>query len=415
MSDDSHAPPRLSTQQVAERLGVKPETVYAYVSRGLLHSVREPGGRGSLFDAGEVQLLAARARQGHPPGGRLPHPAISTSLTRIHDGRLYYRGLDAAELALTQSFESVAGLLWNGSLDRPPEFMAPGQAVGLVRAVRDTLPSSAGLADLLPVVPPVLSVTDPLRFDTRPGPVTQAAATLVAAMVEVLPALPAPGTHTSGETATGGPLAERLWPRLTRKAASAREIRMLNAALILLADHDLAASTVAGRVAASTRAHPYGVISAALGAFSGPLHGAAGSHAYRMVTQALATGDPVAAYADRLRAQGWAEGFGHRAYPGGDPRARVLLGLLEEAVIRPDLRAAADGLLEAARRRGPSLPNVDFALPLLAHAYEMVPDAGEVIFIIARTIGWIAHALEEYQAPSMRFRYQGSYEGPPPA
>jgi citrate synthase len=185
---------------------------------------------------------------------------------------------------------------------------------------------------------------------------------------------------------------------------------------VLLADHDLAASTLAGRVAASARAHPYAVLSAALGAFDGPLHGAAGSHAYRLFADALRDGDPVAAYAERLRTQGWVEGFGHAAYPDGDPRARVLMQLLDEAGddVPAEVREVSDGLRAAAARRGPGLPNVDFALPLLAHAYGMLPSAGEVVFIIARTVGWIAHALEEYQQTPMRFRYQGAYRGVQP-
>jgi citrate synthase len=447
---------RLSTQQVAERLGVKPETVYAYVSRGLLHSVREQGGRGSWFDPDAVEALAVRSRQaqyqgeqGQPgfhglsAGGAAAQPVIATSLTQMQGGRLYYRGLDVSQLAQSESFESVAGLLWNGGLGETPVFKAAQPTVELVRTVCAALPSSAKLPDLLRIVPPVVSATDPLRFDTRPGPVVSAAASLLAVMVESLPSIGEgsaadhgmvhaaglaqkqdkgrgkavaehAGATASSEMDGAASIAERLWPKLTRRPATAEGVKALNAALIVMADHDLAVSTMAGRVAASARAHPYAVVSAALGAFDGPLHGAAGSHAYRLLTDALASGDPVAAYADRLRTQGWVEGFGHRSYPEGDPRAIVLLDLLAQADIPPEVRAAADGLVETARRQGPDWPNVDFALPLLAHAYGMVPDAGEVIFILGRTVGWIAHALEEYEEPALRFRFQGTYRGVAP-
>ena len=464
---------KLSTQQVAERLGVKPETVYAYVSRGLLHSVREQGGRGSWFDPDAVEALAVRSRQAQYQGeqgpgfhglsasGAATQPVIATSLTQMRGGRLYYRGLDVSQLAQSESFESVAGLLWNGELGSAPVFKAAQPTVELVRTVCAALPASAKLPDLLRIVPPVVSATDPLRFDTRPGPVVSAAASLLAIMVEALPSIgesPAAdhgkvhaaglaqgrdsgrdtgvgaGSDADASTGTGTgtgtakdagstanremagstSIAERLWPKLTRRPPTAEGVKALNAALIVMADHDLAVSTLAGRVAASARAHPYAVVSAALGAFDGPLHGAAGSHAYRLLTDALASGDPVAAYADRLRTQGWVEGFGGRTYPDGDPRAIVLLDLLARADIPPGVRAAADGLVETARRQGPDSPNVDFALPLLAHAYGMVPDAGEVIFIVGRTAGWIAHALEEYEEPALRFRYQGTYRGVAP-
>ncbi|HEV2634890.1 MAG TPA: citrate synthase [Actinocrinis sp.] len=427
---------KLSTRQVADRLGVKPETVYAYVSRGLLHSVREQGGRGSWFDQAEVDALAARSRLGRqePPGqadpqgrsglaaggrGAAGQPVIATGLTQMKDGKLYYRGLEVARLARTESFESVVGLLWTGSLGRPPTFAAPAATVQIVRTVRAALPASARLTDLLRIVPAVGSATDPLRFDTRPGPVVAAAATLIAMLIDALPY--ADGSDACGRTAERAQsaespsLARRLWPKLTARTATPERIKALNAALIVLADHDLAVSTLAGRVAASARAHPYAVVSAALGAFDGPLHGAAGSHSYRLLADALASGDPVGAYADRLRTQGWVEGFGHPAYPDGDPRATVLLDLLDQsATLRPELRAVAESLIETAHRHGRDLPNVDFALPVLTHVYEMVPDAGEVIFIVARTAGWIAHALEEYEEPPLRFRYQGTYRGPAP-
>jgi citrate synthase len=414
---------RLSTQQVADRLGVKPETVYAYVSRGLLHSAREQGGRGSWFDPGEVESLVARTRQGQAgrpsrPGGpahsgSAAQPAIATSLTLMSGGRLYYRGRDVAQLARTETFEAVTRLLWTGALGPAATFEAPPATVDLTRTVRAALPASARLPDLLRIIPPVVSATDPLRFDTRPGPVIAAAARLMSVLVEALPEAGGAG-EPAGPPDGAATLARRLWPKLTARPATAAGITMLNAALIVMADHDLAVSTVAGRVAASARAHPYAVVSAALGAFDGPLHGAAGSHVYRLLTDALTTGDPVGAYADRLRTQGWVEGFGHNSYPEGDPRAMVLLDLLAEADLRPELKAVVDSLVETAHRHGEDRPNVDFALPLLAHAYDMVPDAGEVIFIIARTAGWIAHALEEYAEPPMRFRYQGTYRGPAP-
>jgi citrate synthase len=391
-------PEQLTTAQVAQRLGVKSETVYAYVSRGLLHRTRGPGGRGSLFDAVEVERLAAR-RSGRRGG---PGPQVRTALTLIRDGRLYYRGMDATVLARTDAFEAVATLLWSGESDPDARFEAPDDLVAQARAAAAALPDRARLTDRLRVIVTAAACADPRRFDT--ASVAATAATVLAAMVD---ALPLRGPEPPG----GSLLAARLWPRLSDQPPRPEAVAALNAALVLLADHDLAASTVAARVAASTRADPYAVVAAGLAAFDGPLHGAAASHAHRLLADALG-GDPVAVYTERLRTEGRVPGFlphVHRLYPHGDVRAATLLGLLPEA---STVRAAVDGLAAAA---GPDAhPSIELALAAFAHAAGMGPDAGEAIFALARTAGWIAHAAEEYDEPGLRFRFTGSYAGPPP-
>ncbi|WP_205857706.1 helix-turn-helix domain-containing protein, partial [Phytoactinopolyspora endophytica] len=100
----------LTTAEVAGRLSVKPETVYAYVSRGLLRSVRVKGGRGSLFPASEVEELAERGREGRPPSGVVER--ISTAVALLEGDELYYRGHKATDVATTRSPEWVAELLW---------------------------------------------------------------------------------------------------------------------------------------------------------------------------------------------------------------------------------------------------------------------------------------------------------------
>jgi citrate synthase len=102
-------------------------------------------------------------------------------------------------------------------------------------------------------------------------------------------------------------------------------------------------------------------------------------------------------------------GFGHPLYPDGDPRAAALLALL------PDLPPVVTGLAEAMLRRSGVAPNIDFAIAALALRHGMDRDAGEAIFAVARTAGWIAHALEEYADQPSRFRPSGRYAGRSPA
>jgi citrate synthase len=218
------------------------------------------------------------------------------------------------------------------------------------------------------------------------------------------------GHHTP---VTGDSIAARLWPRLTARPADADTVAILDTALVLLADHGLAASTVTARTAASARAHPYAVVSAALGTLEGPLHGAASGLAHRMLTDALDRGaGPVVA--EHLRAGRRLPGLGHRLYRETDPRAQVLFGLLAEVPEAEPVLAAAHAVTETAATHLPLPANIDLALATLSVATGMPPEAGETIFAVARTAGWIAHALEEYDERALRVRVTGRYEGPPP-
>ena len=245
---------------------------------------------------------------------------------------------------------------------------------------------------------------DPLRFDTSPAAVAATGRALLGTMVAALPL-------TAGRD-SGPRLAEALWPRLTAREPAPRDQNLLDAALILLADHDIAASTLAARIAASTRAHPYAVVSAGLAALDGPLHGAASGLAYDLLSGAVRRKDPVGTVAELLRQGGGpVPGFGHSLYPDGDPRAKTLLDMLDDGPVRQ----TALELAAVMQARSGVLPNVDFALAAMALHHEMPADAGETIFAVARTAGWVGHALEEYADRPLRFRPNGQYEGRPPS
>lgn len=396
-----HAGPLISTEQAARRLGVKPATLYAYVSRGLLASVRGADGRTSLFDADEVDRLVTRPRRGRAP--RTAAFTVHTRLTDLRAGSLYYRGADATALAGAEPFEAVARWLWTAELDGT-EFAATPETVTLARRIAAALPAAARPVDQVRTIVAAIGAADPLRADLRPDAVVATASALFAAVVDGLP----------GPEATGGSLARRFWPKLSRLDPSPDRVRLLDAALVLLADHDLAASTLAARVAASTRAHPYAVVAAGLAAVDGPLHGGASAPVHRALVDAEREGS--GAVLGRLLTEGRRlPGFGHFLYPQGDPRGRTLLDLL--AATPPDAArwTLVAEFLTASARGTPVPPNVDFALAALTYTAGMHADAGEAVFAVARTAGWIAHALEEYAEEPLRFRPQGVYFGPDPA
>ncbi|MFG2129638.1 citrate synthase [Streptomyces sp. NPDC048751] len=403
-----HPERRLSTKEAAELLGVKPETVYAYVSRGQLSSRRVPGGRGSTFDAQEVEALARRNRResgGSPqPGGEL---AVRTRITLIEKDRYYFRGVDATELAARNSYEEIAEWLWTGRLRPGIAFTAPEASVAVARRAVDALPEHTGPTDRLRVAAIAAAAADPLRFDLSEEAVLGTARTLIPTLVASLP------TQRRGHR-DEGPLAHRLWARLSGRPADEASLRALDVALCLLVDHDLAASTLAVRVAASARAHAYAAVSAGLGVIEGPLHGAASGLAHRLLLEVLDRGDAAPVIADELRAGRRIAGLGHRLYPAEDPRARALFALLAEIPHAVPALAAARDIVDTTARHTPLHANVDLALAVLTVSSGMPSTAGETIFAVARTAGWIAHALEEYGERPLRMRPSGHYVGPTP-
>ncbi|MER7736609.1 citrate synthase [Streptomyces erythrochromogenes] len=406
MSDQTDGGRRLSTQEAARVLGVKPATVYAYVSRGQLASRRDPAGRGSSFDAAEVEALARRSRReaAAAPAGEL---AVRTALTLIEPDRYYFRGVDAVDLASRYPYEEVAEWLWTGNLTLGARFTAPAEVLEAARRAVDALPAHSGPVDRLRVAVAAAAVADPLRFDLSEEAVLGSARCLIPTLVGALPA-------AGGGRAGDGPIARQLWSRLTSREPDPDALAVLDLALALLVDHDLAASTLAVRVAASARAHPYAAVSAGLGALEGPLHGAAGRLAHRMLVEVLEQGGAAPVVAEYLRAGRRVPGLGHRLYRGEDPRAGALFARLEGLDEAAPALAAAREVVAVTSRQGGLHANVDLALAVLTVSCGMAPEAGETVFAVARTAGWIAHALEEYQERPLRMRPSGQYHGPRP-
>jgi citrate synthase len=308
-----------------------------------------------------------------------------------------------------------------------PPLTAPPELVKLARAVTAPLPPGARLTDRLRLVAAAAPAVDPLAVDISPATVIQTGEALLATMTLALPLRGTGPKRTRPPRGKGKPpgvytlhrrppetLADMLWPRLTDQPSTPERTAALNAALILLADHDIAASTLAARVAASTRAHPYAVVSAGLAALDGPLHGAASGLTFELLTDALRDGDPVRALGAYMRSGRPVPGFGHALYPDGDPRAATLLTLILPRSSADPRVQIIRGVREAMARRSGPRPNIDFAVAALALLHDMPADAGEAIFAIARTAGWIAHALEEYADRPLRFRPNGRYAGPDP-
>ena len=174
--------------------------------------------------------------------------------------------------------------------------------------------------------------------------------------------------------------APALWGGLSAADPEPGLVGVLDAALVLLADHELAASTVAARVAASVRADPYAVASAGLATVSGTLHGGASLGIEALLDEIDRPERAATVVGARLRRGERLRGFGHRLYPDGDPRARFLLTRLRATAAGSPRMQVVDALLEATTSRGLPEPNVDLALAALAHVTAMTRGSGEAIF-----------------------------------
>jgi citrate synthase len=393
---------RLTSREAAAILGVKPATLYAYVSRGLLRRDRTPAG--STFDATEVARLAASAGRRGSVGRSTAGPAFVTSLTLIEDGHLSYRGVDVVDLSRTRRFEAVAWWLWTGSWPGGERWESNDQRAASARITTAGLGPTVAPIDRIKMAVVAAGSADPLRWDLTRAAVTATARDLLTIAVDTLPAV---GRRRRGES-----LAEHLWLRLSPLPPTPRRVSLLDAALVLLADHELAPSTLAARVAAAFGADPYSVVSTGLGPASGQLHSAATNAVHRLFDDALAR-SPMVAIGERLSRAEPLRGFGMRLYPDGDPRGRELLRRLDDVAMEPQRRTVVDAVLSLASGRDLAPPNVDFGLGALAFGAQMIPGAGQAITVIGRMAGWLAHALEEYESRTV-FRSRATYVGTRP-
>ena len=371
--------------EACRRLGVQPQTVYAYVSRGKLEVMADPADtRRSLYRAEDVAALARRKQAGRKHETLAANtmfgaePSIPTALSSFFRGRLYYRGKDALSLAASAELEEVAELLW--AAEQPVDFSCP-------KAVR-------------PAKPGRVAAFTSLASLAASGHSTRGRLTRV---------LHAEGQLLVGQLASAFGAQHGRQPLHMRFAQGwklSREVAdLLRTAMVLLVDHELTSSAFAARIAASTGASLPACLLAGLTTLSGPAHGDASGRVQalfgeverlgedQVVSHYLSTGMPFA-------------GFGHHLYPDGDPRAAALLALLESPeVISRFIRKVTEltGLQ----------PNFDVALASLVASHKLPADAAFGLFATARSIGLLAHSLEQLDVPQV-IRPRGRYVGPLP-
>ena len=428
----------LTAPEAAKVLGVKLETLYAYVSRGLIRSERIAAGRRRRYRRADVLRLRQRAEVRSDPSTaarqafeRSAAPILDSELTLITERELYYRGRPVTKLARTHTFEQVVALLWSGDLE--------AAIPALVRPVLPKVRRRWVRAHGRPLEPwfafqsvlPRLAAADAAAEDLSPAAVRRTGARIILAQLACLerlaatdratptargatPGAPHPGDRCRADPAAAPGLVARTLARTWGTADPALAAALIEPALVLLADHELNVSTLAARTAASGRASPYQAVMAGLAAVQGTLHGQASV----LVTELLrAVAEPRQArlvVGEYLRLRRPLYGFGHKVYRTRDPRADTLWRLLGAAAPAHPVLEAADATVAAVRDMVTDAPmNVDLPLAVLGAVLDLPAGASETLFIVARTAGWIAHAQEQY-ASGVMLRPRARYVGPVP-
>jgi citrate synthase len=378
----------IAAEEARSRLGVRPQTLYAYVSRGRVQVRPDPRDpRRSLYRAADISALSLRKSRSRKvsevAAGAIAwgEPVLASEITTVAGGRLFYRGRDAIGLAETETLESVARLLRGGHgaalkrTDRPKPLPARDMRTRGFLA----LAARAGV--------------DPPARGRNPLALAVEAATLLDVLTDAI----------AGEVG-GGAIHNRLafaWG-LGPGGPGADLVRRC---LVLVADHELNASAFAARVAASTGASLAASALAGLSTLTGPRHGMATAAVRTFAAEAAQLG-PGQAIRNRLTEDRALPGFGHQLYPDGDPRAAALL---ERFTAPADLAALRDAVFATTGLA----PNVDFALVAACQALRLAEDAPFALFAVARCAGWIAHAIEQGQSDAV-IRPRARYVGPEP-
>jgi citrate synthase len=395
----------MTARHAAARLGVTIGTLYSYVSRGMLRSESVAGKpRVRRYLKEDVVSLIERKEFRHNPskaaarGLHWGNPVLESALTLINEGRLFYRGIDALQLAQTSTIEEVAALLWTGDPSQVGNLFIK-KSIGLPPKIVTFLKGTAllGPVERCQLTLPIAASLDPAAYDLRPTAVAKTGAQILRLLLcAVLRCLPEGSIDTA---------LVQTWIPTRRSAAPA-----IRAALILCADHELNVSAFTARCIASARATPYEVVIGALAAFRGLRHGGASDQVEVFFQEAEQTRQPREVFAKRLRLTGYLPGFGHPLYPDGDPRALMLMSLAETYGTRSAVESA-NRLIRAAQSVTGECPNLDFGLVTLARALDLPPESSMALFALGRTVGWIAHAIEQY-ADNQLIRPRARYVGP---
>jgi citrate synthase len=395
----------LSAREASAELAISPATLYAYVSRGLIRSEPSSDSRSHRYRAEDVRGLKQRRTPSQEPRGMKSFdadlPVMDSAIATITEDGPIYRGVNCIELAEADTLEHAATLLWD--------------VTGVDPFASDNCPH---------VSPEMRGVAEVAR---HAAPIDR----VIAVLALAASADPRAFTRAAdGRAMVGGRILRLVIATMLNRATSPKPLHLqiakawapdhkhapdlIRRALVLLAEHELNASSFTVRCAASTGVNLYDAVIAGLVALKGPKHGGAGVLAAQFL-RTLVDLDIAPIIRERVALGERFAGFGHGVYRLGDPRAHAMLEALHRAGAAEKLtREIPDRIAEATGE----FVNIDYALAVLVHTLGLPPGNELVLFAMARTVGWIAHASEQLRHGGLirpRARYVGPSPGRSPA
>ncbi|MBU8850238.1 MAG: citrate (Si)-synthase [Desulfobacterales bacterium] len=353
------------------------------------------------------------------------------------EGKLIYRGFLIEDLAQNASFEEVCFLLLYERLPKKQELEDFSQSLKLKRKVPEnifsflkTLPFDMNPMDVLQATTPLLLQNDPGVGKPEIENVLFSAENIIAGIATITAAwdrirnkrkVILPDNDLNH--------AANFLYMLNGEKPDDEMIRFFDTSLVLHAEHSFNASTFTARQVASTRAHIYAAISAAIGSLSGALHGGANVRVMEMLKE-IGSVEKIDAYInDILNSGGLIMGLGHAVYQTDDPRAIILAPMskrMGQIANQPlwyelswELEKKGKAAFKAKKQRE-IFSNVDFYSASLFYAMGIATDLFSPIFAVSRVSGWAAHVIEEQfamTAPKPTLyrpgaEYVGNYCGP---
>jgi citrate synthase len=390
--EDSTPADYVARSEALRTLRIKPQTLYAYVSRGLIRRQRGPDGRQSLYNRHDIAGIRAKsvARSGHGPAAASAahwgEPLLVSSITEITAQGPRYRDHLALDLARAgTTFESLAAYLWTGALTRETRWPSPQRIPAVVATLTEIFRRHPDMhvRQLLAEFVLLFAIEND---DGNPGEIGRRAQGLLVGMAGVFGFLGHAKAYVTSDKPQ--PVADLIMRGLG-VAPTAVTRRMLNAALVLVADHEFSPATFAARIAAASGSDLYACIATALQVHFGSEFGLRCDRVEQELGSALAVKLATGDWPQLLERARTTYGFEHPLYRNGDPRARMLLELA--------LSAAHGGKRvhnQAAEHSAYTL-TLDEALVLFCQALGLPRGSAGALLAFGRMAGWVAHVLEQ--------------------